>query len=156
MHRGDSFGSRLEDFTSVFHICNDQPPRETKNRDNEPEKEGERGKQSEKKAQTWRWSDREGTTEKRAEKEGRERKKTKAGKSRTERQKVNTSGESPGVWAPPRRVGPTPTIPASTYRLSSRTTRHLHIAGFYDGETACRSNKRGPGHARAKPANHSG
>lgn len=29
--------------------------------------------------------------------------------------------ERPGVRAPPRRVGPTPTILASTYRLSSRT-----------------------------------
>lgn len=36
----------------VFHICNDQPPRETRNRDNEREKEGERRKQSEKKART--------------------------------------------------------------------------------------------------------
>lgn len=63
----------------------------------------------------------------------------------------------PGVreyWAPPRRVGPTPTIP-----WHQRTDSHrVHAAltyiqpAFTTGETACRSNKRGPGHARrARP-----
>lgn len=56
-------------------------------------------------------------------------------------------------WAPPRRVGPTPTIP------QHRTDSHrVHAAltyiqpAFTMRETACRSNKRGPGHARrARP-----
>lgn len=35
--------------------------------------------------------------------------------------KKRSERQGPGVRAPPRRVGPTPTILASTYRLSSRT-----------------------------------
>lgn len=43
MHRGDSFGSRLEDFTSAFHICNDRAPREARWKRGEEEEEEEGG-----------------------------------------------------------------------------------------------------------------
>lgn len=59
----------------------------------------------------------------------------------------------PGVreyWAPPRRVGPTPTIPRHQRTDSHRVHAALTYIqpAFTTGETACRSNKRGPGHAR--------
>lgn len=59
----------------------------------------------------------------------------------------------PGVreyWAPPRRVGPTPTIPRHQRTDSHRVHTALTYIqpAFTTGETACRSNKRGPGHAR--------
>jgi len=42
-HHGDSFGSRLVDCTSTFHICNDRGPRETREmRETETEREKER------------------------------------------------------------------------------------------------------------------
>lgn len=82
MHRGDSFGSRLEDFTSAFHICNDRAPTETKKRENKRKRKG-----------AWtRWKcDREKTIKKRAKKEGeRKRQMPKEEDGMTE----NTSGEA--------------------------------------------------------------
>lgn len=82
MHRGDSFGSRLEDFTSAFHICNDRAPTETKKRENKRKRKG-----------AWtRWkSDREETIKKQAKKEGeRKRRRPKEEDGMTE----NTSGEA--------------------------------------------------------------
>lgn len=56
----------------------------------------------------------------------------------------------PGVRAPPRRVGPTPTIPRHQRTDSHRVYAALTYiqSAFTTGETAWRSNKRGPGHAR--------
>lgn len=41
MHRGDSFGSRLEDFTSAFHICNDREGDEEARKETNTERERE-------------------------------------------------------------------------------------------------------------------
>lgn len=121
MHRGDSFGSRLEDFTSAFHICNDRGRR--------------RSEETEKETNTVRESERE-RTEKvdeaeegdlnpgRSDRERRRRTRKVGGRREEERGggwKKRSERQGPGVRAPPRRVGPTPTILASTYRLSSRT-----------------------------------
>lgn len=59
----------------------------------------------------------------------------------------------PGVRAPPRRVGPTPTIPRhqrTDYHRVYAALTYIQSA-FTTGETAWWSNKRGPGHAR-RPA----
>lgn len=104
----------------VFHICNDQPPRGRRRRSRQRAREGNRVKR--------RPGPDGGVMERgRGEERRQRKKKTMAGKRGTERQKVNTSGESTGVRAPPRRVGPTPTIPASTYRDSHRAPRGTYI-----------------------------
>lgn len=104
----------------VFHICNDQPPRGRRRRPRQLAREGNRVKR--------RPGPDGGVMERgRGEERRQRKKKTMAGKRGTERQKVNTSGESTGVRAPPRRVGPTPTIPASTYRDSHRAPRGTYI-----------------------------
>lgn len=78
------------------------------------------------------------------------------------REMEEARGEAEGTYeheareytrAPPRRVGPTPTRrdpPASTRTDSHRVHAALTYIqpAFTTGETACRSNKRCPGHAR--------
>jgi len=143
--------SRLVDCTSTFHICNDRGPREMRDeRERERKREREKAREKRGKIRDGHMKTKVGED---GEKRGREEQQEK--ERRVARARVSERGNpGPESRAPPRRVGPTPTIPQHQRTDSHRVHAALTYIqpAFTMGETACRSNKRGPGHAhRARP-----